>query len=164
MINADEGLMLGLMDVYMMEKGIQQFYSEVSVKAQNDVTKTAFGELAKWEEGHTRYVQYLYQGLMEDWDIVSFEEFSKQARPEIAEGGMPLKELEGKIDAFTYLDDAGAITFALTVEAKEFALYKKLASQTTDTNMKVLFETLAEWEQRHMEYLKNLKGKIAKQG
>jgi rubrerythrin len=160
-INAKEGLIQALMDVYMMEKGIYQFYDEVAAKTQNQEAKRAFAELAEWESGHARYAQYLYQGLMEDWDIVSFEEFSKRAKPEIAEGGMPLKDLEGKIEEFTYLDDAGAISFALKVEAKEYALYKKLASETTDTNMDILFENLAEWEQRHMEYLKKLKQKIA---
>jgi rubrerythrin len=160
-INAKEGLIQALMDVYMMEKGIHLFYDEVAAKTQNQEAKKAFAELADWESGHARYAQYLYQGLMEDWDIVSFEEFSKRAKPEIAEGGMPLKDLEGKIEEFTYLDDVGAIAFALKVEAKEYALYKKLASETTDTNMNILFENLAEWEQRHMEYLKNLRQKIA---
>jgi rubrerythrin len=160
-INAKEGLIQALMDVYMMEKGIHLFYNEVAAKTQNQEAKKAFAELADWESGHARYAQYLYQGLMEDWDIVSFEEFSKRAKPEIAEGGMPLKDLEGKIEEFTYLDDVGAIAFALKVEAKEYALYKKLASETTDTNMNILFENLAEWEQRHMEYLKNLRQKIA---
>jgi rubrerythrin len=160
MINAKEGLIQALMDVYMMEKGIHQFYDEVAVKTKNNEAKKAFAELAEWESGHARYVQYLYQGLMEDWDIVSFEEFSKRAKPEIAEGGMPLKDLEGKIDEFTYLNDADAIAFALKVEAKEYALYKKLASDTSEINLRVLFENLAEWEQRHMEYLNTLKGKI----
>ncbi len=161
MINAKEGLIQALMDVYMMEKGIHQFYGEVAEKTQNEDARKAFAELAEWEEGHARYAQYLYQGLMEDWDIVSFEEFSKRSRPEIAEGGMPLKDLEGRLEEFAYLDDAGAIAFALKVEAKEFALYKKLASETSDTNMNILFENLAEWEQRHIEYLKNLKQKIS---
>jgi rubrerythrin len=162
MINAEEGLMQALMDVYMMEKGIHRFYDEVSRKARNKEARKAFGDLAIWEAGHERYVQYLYQGLMEDWDIVGFEEFSKRVRPEIAEGGMPLKDLEGKIDEFTYLDDEGAINFALKIEAKEYALYGKLASQTQDTNMKVLFEDLMGWEQRHIEYLKDLNRKITK--
>jgi rubrerythrin len=163
-INAKEGLIQALMDVYMMEKGIHRFYEEVAAKTQNQEAKKAFTELAEWESGHARYAQYLYQGLMEDWDIVSFEEFSKRAKPEIAEGGMLLKDLEGRIEEFTYLDDTGAIAFALNVEAKEYALYKKLASETTDTNMNILFENLAEWEQRHMEYLKKLKQKIASSG
>jgi rubrerythrin len=163
-INAKEGLIQALMDVYLMEKGIHRFYDEVAAKTQNQDAKKAFTELAEWESGHARYAQYLYQGLMEDWDIVSFEEFSKRAKPEIAEGGMPLKDMEEKIEEFTYLDDAGAIAFALKVEAKEYALYKKLASETTDTNMNILFENLAEWEQSHMEYLRKLKQKIASPG
>jgi rubrerythrin len=161
MINAEEGLIQALMDVYMMEKGIHQFYDELSLKAQNEEAKKAFRELAKWEEGHTRYVQYLYQGLLEDWAIVTFEEFSQRANPDIAEGGMPLKDLEGRIDEFTYLDDRGAIKFALAVEAKEHNLYKNLAAKTTDTNMKTLFENLMDWEQKHIEYLKDLQKKIS---
>jgi len=81
-------------------------------------------------------------------------------RPEIAEGGTPLSELEGRIDEFTYLDDDGAINFALKIEAKEYDLYRKLAAQSEDTNMKVLFEDLMTWEQRHIKYLKELKHKI----
>jgi hypothetical protein len=111
------------------------------------------------KEGHTRYAQYLYQGLLEDWAIVTSRVF-KECQPEIAEGGMPLKDLQGKIDAFTYLDDMGAINFALSVEAKGYDLYRKLAAKTTDTNMKVLFENLMEWEQKHIEYLIKLKKKI----
>ncbi len=162
MIKADEGLLQALMDVYMMEKGIHQFYEEVSGKARNKDARKAFADLAAWEEEHERYVQYLYQGLMEDWDIISFEDFSKRVKPEIAEGGMPLKELRGKIDEFTYLDDGGAIDFALKVEAKEYALYRKLSSKANDTNMKVLFENFMEWEQKHIEYLQKLKQKITK--
>lgn len=74
---------------------------------------------------------------------------------------MPLEELEGRIDAFTYLDDMGAIDFALTVEAKEYGLYRQLSSQTSESNMKVLFDELAGWEQKHMEYLKELRSSIA---
>jgi rubrerythrin len=161
MIKADEGLIQALMDVYMMEKGIYQFYDEVAKKAQNSDAKKAFEELAKWEEGHTRYVQYLYQGLLEDWAIVTFEEFSNRVKPEIAEGGMPLEDLKGRIDEFTYLDDMGAINFALGVEAKEYNIYRKLAAEAADSNMKVLFENLMDWEQRHIGYLNELKKKIA---
>jgi rubrerythrin len=160
MIKADEGLIQALMDVYMMEKGIYQFYEEVALKTQNSDTKKAFDELAKWEKGHTRYIQYLYQGLLEDWAFVTFDEFSSRMEPEIAEGGMPLKDLKGRIDEFTYLDDIGAINFALQVEAKEYNIYRKLAAETADTNMKVLFENLMEWEQRHIGYLNDLKNKI----
>ena len=161
MIRADEGLIQALMDVYMMEKGIYQFYDEVATRAQSPEAKKAFEDLAKWEEGHTRYVQYLYQGLLEDWAIVTFEEFSNRVKPEIAEGGMPLKDLKGRIEEFTYLDDMGAINFALKIEAKEYNLYRKLAAETADTNMKVLFENLMDWEQRHIEYLNDLKKKMA---
>jgi len=162
MINAKEGIIQALMDVYMMEKGINQFYEDVSGKAQNEEAKKAFSDLARWEAEHTRYVQYLYQGLMEDWDMLSFEEFSKSVEPEIVEGGMPLKDLEARIDEFTYLDDEGAINFALKVEAKEYNLYHKLAEQSEDTNMKVLFEELMGWEQKHIAQLKELKQKIVK--
>ena len=160
MINAKEGLIQALMDVYVMEKGIKQFYSDVAAKTHNEDTRKTFADLAGWEDEHTRYVQFLYQGLMEDWDLISFEEFSKKVKPEITEGGMRLQELEGRIEEFTYLDDMGAIDFALKVEAKEYGLYRQLSSQASESNMKVLFDELAGWEQKHMEYLKKLKTSI----
>jgi len=160
MINAKEGLIQALMDVYVMEKGIKQFYSDVAAKTHNEDTRKTFADLAGWEDEHTRYVQFLYQGLMEDWDLISFEEFSKKVKPEITEGGMRLRELEGRIEEFTYLDDMGAIDFALKVEAKEYGLYRQLSSQASESNMKVLFDELAGWEQKHMEYLKKLKNRI----
>jgi rubrerythrin len=106
-------------------------------------------------------MQNLYQTLMDERETASFDEFARRARPDVAEGGTPLTELQKRIEEFKFLDDIGAINFALKVEADEYNLYRKLASQTADTNVKALCEDFMGWEQKHIEHLKELSKKIA---
>ena len=160
MITGKEDLLQALIEVFMMEKGIHQFYSELSVKAQAAEARKTFTELANWEAEHMRYVQNFYQSLTDDRDPISFNEFSKKLRPDAAEGGVPMTELEKRVAEFTFLDDRGALDFALTVEAGEYALYLKLSNQTQDTNVKALCEDFMGWEQDHIKHLKILKEKI----
>ena len=155
-----EELIQAMIEAYMLEKGIHQFYAELSVKAKSAEARKAFGELARWEDEHMRYVQHLYQAFTDEREMISFNEFAAKARPDAAEGGMSMKELEARIGEYAFLDDVGAILFALRVEGNEYNLYKKLAAQAGDTNARVLFEDLMGWEQKHIEYLKDLKQRM----
>ena len=156
MLTGKEDLLQAIIEVYLMEKGINQFYAELSVKAKSTETKKMFTTLANWEAEHVRYIQNFYQTLMDERETTSFEEFAKRARPDVAEGGTPLTELGKRIGEFKFLDDIGAINFALKVEADEYNLYRRLASKTDDTNVKALCEDFMGWEQKHIEHLKEL--------
>ncbi|MCL4491576.1 MAG: hypothetical protein M1510_06690 [Nitrospirae bacterium] len=160
MVTGKDDLIPAMIEAYMMEKGINQFYTELSVKAHSYEARKAFSELARWEAEHMRYMQHLYQAFTDEREMLSFNEFATRAKPDTAEGGMPMKELEESIEEYAFLDDIGAIMFALKVEGNEYNLYKKLSSQAQDTNAKVLFEELMGWEQKHIEYLMGLKQKI----
>lgn len=162
MLTGKEDLLQAIIEIYLMEKGINQFYSELSGKAKSTEARKAFTVLANWETEHVRYIQNFYQTLMDERETTSFEEFAKQARPDVAEGGTPLTELEQKMEDFVFLDDIGAIHFALKVEADEYNLYRKLASKTVDTNVKALSEEFMGWEQDHIKHLKKLLEKIDK--
>ena len=156
MLTGKEDLLQALIEIFLMEKGISQFYAELSGKAAGAQTKKTFVELAKWEVEHMRHIQTFYQGLMDERETISFDDFAKKARPDTAEGGAPMTELERKIEEFTFLDDTGAVNFALKVEADEYNLYKRLASQTDDTNVKAICEEFMGWEQDHIKYLKKI--------
>ncbi len=156
MLTGKEDLLQALIEIYLMEKGINQFYSELSVKAESPETRRMFTNLANWEAEHTRHIQEFYQTLTEERETTSFDEFAKRATPDIVEGGRPLAELRGKIKDFAFLDDTGAIKFALSIEQDEFGLYQKLASDTPDTNVKALCEEFMGWEQRHIEHLRRM--------
>ncbi len=162
MLTGKEDLLQALIEVYLMEKGINQFYSELSVKAKSPEARKTFTALASWEAEHVRHIQNFYQALMDEREPSSFEEFAKKARPDVAEGGMPLTELERKMDEFKFLDDLGAIQFALKVEADEYNLYRGLATKTGDTNVRALCEEFMGWEQDHIKYLKKLSENMEK--
>lgn len=156
MLTGKEDLLQAIIEIYLMEKGINQFYAELSGKAKSAETRRTFTELANWEAEHTRYIQNFYQTLMEDRETSTFDEFAGKARPEVVEGGRPLAELRQKMEDFVFLDDIGAINFALSVEADEYDLYRNLASKTADTNVKALCEEFMGWEQMHIRHLKKL--------
>jgi len=156
MLTGKEDLLQAIIEIYMMEKGINQFYSELSGKAKSTETRKTFTNLANWESEHVRYIQNFYQTLMDEREPTSFDEFAKKARPDVAEGGILLAELERKIEEFRFLDDTSAINFALRVEADEYNLYRSLASQTNDTNVKALAEEFMRWEQKHIEHLRKM--------
>ncbi len=162
MLTGREDLLQSLIEIYLMEKGINQFYSELSASAKSSETKKTFTALANWEAEHVRHIQNFYQTLIDERDPASFDEFARKARPDVAEGGMPLTELKRKIDEFMFLDDIGAIQFALNVEADEYNLYRKLAEKTDDTNVKALCKEFMGWEQDHIKYLKEFSGRTGK--
>ena len=160
MLTGKEDLLQTLIEVYLMEKGINEFYSELAVKAKGPETRKTFAALANWEAEHVRYIRSFYQTLMDERESSSFDEFAKKARPDVAEGGTPMAELERMIDEFTFVDDSGAIQFALKVEADEYSLYRRLATNTDDTNVRALCEEFMGWEQDHIKYLKQLLEKM----
>ncbi len=162
MLTGKEDLIQSLIEIYLMEKGINQFYSELSAKAKSSEARKTFAALANWEAEHVSHIQNFYQTLMDEREPTSFDEFAKKARPDVAEGGTPISELERRMDEFRFLDDIGAVQFALKVEADEYNLYRKLAVKTEDTNVKSLCEEFMNWEQDHIKYLKNLFEKIEK--
>lgn len=162
MLTGKEDILQAIIEIYLMEKGINQFYTELSGKAKSAEARKAFTVLANWEAEHVRYIQNFYQTLMDEREPFSFDEFAKKARPDVAEGGTLLTELEQKMEDFVFLDDIGAMRFALKVEADEYNLYRKLASKTGDTNVKALSEEFMGWEQDHIKHLKKLREKIYK--
>jgi rubrerythrin len=162
MITGKVALLDAMIEAYIMEKGINAFYLEASAKAKNGTAKKAFGELAKWEEEHMYYIQFLYQAIQGDTDLMSFEEFKKKLKPDAVEGGIPASKLKEKLKKFPFIDDSGAIAFAINVEGRAYNLYRRLSTEATDTNTKAFMKDLMQWEKKHIAYLMELRGKIAK--
>ncbi|MDP2167363.1 MAG: ferritin family protein [Thermodesulfovibrionales bacterium] len=161
MITGKEELLQVMIEAYLMEKGTNWFYSEVSRKAVDAEAKRGFGVLAGWEREHMQYMQYLYQSIMEQREMITFEEFKKKAVADTVEGGIPLRDLEGKMEEYSFLDDLGAFTVALEIEAKAHNLYKKLSETAGDTNVQAFMKEMMKWEEKHIEYLKALRYRIS---
>lgn len=161
MLTGKEDMMQSLIEAYLMEKGTMDFYSQASAKAISPEAKKMFKELSVWEESHMEFIQFLYQSIQGDRDLVSFENFKKKTPAPITEGGIPVKDLEARLEKYDFIDDLGSLILALELEGKAYALYSKMSKSASDSNAKVVFKEMMEQENKHIEYLKKLRQKIS---
>jgi rubrerythrin len=161
MITGKEDLLQSLIEAFLMEKGTNVFYSQAASKAADAAAKKVFQDLTVWEEKHMEFIQFLYQSIQGDHDIEGFEAFQAKTEAGIAEGGIPVKDLEAKLEKQSFVDDRTALKFALDIEAKAYDLYRRLSERAPDANAKVVFREMMDQEQTHIAYLKDLEGKIA---
>jgi len=162
MITGKENLLQALIEAFLMEKGTKEFYNDASGKSSSSDAKKIFAELADWEKKHMDFIQYLYQSINEEQGIKSFEEFSSGAEAPFTESGIPVKDLEAKIEKYPIKDEMGALTLAMEIEGKAYNLYHKLSQDANDTNARVIFMEMMEQEVKHVEYLKKLRLKLVK--
>ncbi len=160
MLTGKEDLIQSLIEAYLMEKGTEYFYAHAAEKALNPEARKMFRELSQWEHRHMDFIGYLYQSIQEDKDVVGFEKFTAKADAPLTEAGIPVKDLELKLERHEFIDDMGALILALEIEGKAYALYSKLSKSSADTNAKVIFKEMMEQETRHVEYLKKVRQKL----
>jgi len=159
-ISGKEDLITALTEAFAMEKGTREFYAWAEEKADNADVKKTFGELAAWEGRHMEFLQYLYQSVMEDRDIEGFAMFEQRTDASVAEGGIPLDELQAKMEQQTFMDDRGAIQLALQVEGRAYNLYHGIAQTTEDVNARTVFEEMVAQEKKHVALLKEMEEKL----
>ncbi|MEJ2697211.1 MAG: ferritin family protein [Candidatus Sulfobium sp.] len=161
MVTGKEDLLQSLMEALLMEKGTHDFYSEAAEKAMDPVARQTFSDLSEWEEQHLEYIQSLYLAIQDDRDIERFEEFRKKAPAPVTEGGIPLEDLESKLEEHNFIDDLGALTWALEIEGKAYNLYRRFSADAQDSNARVVFKEMMEQELKHIDYLKEMRMKLA---
>lgn len=161
MLTGKEDLLRALIDAYLMEKGTKEFYAKAAAKSTTPDVRKTFEGLSEWEQKHMEYIQSLYQSITEDRDVKGFEEFSKRTGSPETEGGIPVKELEAKLEQYDFMDETGAISIALQVEGKAYNLYWKLFKVANDTNAREVFKSMMEQEVKHIDYIKNMMLKLS---
>jgi len=161
MITGKEDLLQSLIEAFLMEKGTHEFYAEAAVKVMNSQAKETFRDLSEWEERHMEYIEFLYLAIQDDRDIEKFDDFKRKAAAPVTEGGIPVNDLEARIEAQDFIDDTGALVLALEIEGRAYNLYRGMSEKATDTNARVVFRDMMEQELRHIEYLKEMRLKLA---
>ena len=161
MMTGKEDLLRALIESYLMEKGTHTFYSEAAAKAAKTEAKQIFTELSDWEGRHMDFIQFLYQSIEGDRDIIGFEAFKNKTDAPVTESGIPVKEMEAKLEKYDYADDQGAMQLALEMEGKAYNMYRKLSQETSDSNTRVVFQEMMEQEQKLIDYLKKMRPKFA---
>ena len=157
MMTGKEDLLRALIEAYLMEKGTRVFYSGAAEKAANPEAKKMFAELSDWEERHMDFIQYLYQSIEDDRDVQGFSAFSERTDAPVTEAGIPVKDLEAKLEKYTFVNDQDALRMALEIEGKAYNLYRGLSEKASDSNARVVFDEMMEQELKHIDYLKKMR-------
>jgi rubrerythrin len=160
MMTGKEDLLQALVEAYIMEKGTREFYAQAAAKS-SAAAKKSFEELAEWENRHMIYLQSLYQSALDDRELLEFEAFSRKVPAPVTEGGMPIKDLEKKIEKFSVQNEKDALSLAINIEAKAFNFYKGLAAKAPDTQTKVIFEEMMAQETKHMSELTAMEKRLS---
>lgn len=160
MISGKEDLLQSLIEAFAMEKGTREFYRGAAEKARNEDARKTFQHLSEWESHHMGYIQFLYQAILGDRDLASFEDFEKRLPAPLAEGGIPVEKLREKFESAAYSDDAGALSIALEIEGRACSLYRRLSEAAQDGNARVFLNEMVAQELRHIEYLRALEPKL----
>lgn len=161
MFTGREELLESLIEAFIMEKGTTLFYKEASKRTSNAESEKMFRHLAEWEEQHMYYIQLLYQSVQGDTDIASFEKFSEKVPAPLVEGGMPIKDIDKKLERYEFVNDSDVLRIAFEIEGKSYNLYRRLSETAEDGNARVVMKDMMEQEQKHLTYLKDLEKKLA---
>ncbi len=79
----------------------------------------------------------------------------------MTEAGIPIKDLEAKIEKYSVTDELGALTLAMEIEGKAYNMYRRLSRTAEDKNAQIIFHEMMEQEVKHVNYLKDLRVKLA---
>lgn len=161
MLTGKEDLLQALVEAYIMEKGTKEFYGQAASKSGSAEAKKTFADLAAWENKHMIYIQSLYQSILDDRELEEFKTFSANAPTTVSEGGMPVKDLEKKIEKYAVRNEGEALSLAIGIEAKAYNFYKGLAAKAQDDQAKVIFEELMAQETKHLDQLNVMKKKTS---
>jgi len=160
MITGKENLLQSLAEAFMLEKGTLLFYSEASEKATHSDIKKTFRELSEWEKKHMDYIQFLYHSVSGDMEFGSFEDFAERTESPFTESGLPIRELEEKLEKYIYTDESEALNLALKMEGKAYNLYNSLAEKAEDSSARVVFKEMVDQEVNHISYIKKMKARL----
>ncbi len=156
MVTGREDLLQAFIEAFLMEKGSMEFYSQASSRMSDPEAKEIFKELSEWEEKHMDFIQFLYQSILDNKEIKSFEVFRAGTEAPVAEAGIPVKDLEQKIEEHDFRDEKKALALATALEGKACNFYRKLSQNAEDTNAQVVFKEMMKQEIKHLQYLKKL--------
>jgi rubrerythrin len=161
MITGKEDLLQSLMEAFLMEKGTREFYTDAALKALNPDAGKMFRDLSEWEDKHMGFIQSLYLAVQDDRDVERFEDYAKKTAAPDTEAGIPVKDLEESLEKHEFIDDMGALVLALEIEGKAYGLYRRMSERAADGNAKAVFREMMEQEQKHVEYLKEIRKRLA---
>ena len=135
----------------LLERRGKAFYQKVSDQAENDAVKTFFKHMAAEEAKHSATLAAQFKSYTKNKRFISSG--YRDSKSEVA-ARILTEELKGKISAAGF--EAAAISAAMSMEERTIRLYAERAKAAADPEEKTLYEWLAAWEKKHLDYLSKI--------
>ena len=152
---AKSQLVDAIKNALMVEIKGQQLYSHAATQTQDPSAKVLFEMLANDEEQHVNILKKQYDSLLKDgkFDLESVHP------AEVDHGSQDIVSDEFKKTIKRGDFEMAVIGIGCDLEAKAIAFYEKNAAESEDPQLKQLFTWLVEWEEGHLDQLKELENR-----
>jgi rhodanese-related sulfurtransferase/rubrerythrin len=146
-----EDLITAINLAFFMERGSENFYLLAADKAKNPETKDLLMRLAGVEKRHMRM---LYNCLKDKkGEIPPFELYYQLAESDLMEGGMRPDEYFYRPEELSLQDEVHILEIAIELEVVAYDLYRNIAEQAEDEEVRRLLMQVAEEEKAHLRAL-----------
>lgn len=151
-VQPNAALLKAIKDALMVEIKGQQLYSHAATQTQDPSAKILFKMLAEDENQHVKILQTQYNHLMSD-GMINLDDIHP-AEVDHGSQGIVSDDFKRSIKRGDF--EMAVIGIGCDLEAKAIAFYEKHAADTDDENLKKLFTWLVEWEEGHLDQLREL--------
>jgi len=138
---------------FSLEEGLQDFYTDMAGRAQNDTVRSLFEKLSRIEVKHQEAIVTAYQRL--GYPDITREDLSAMATEKSMEGGLTTEEY---LDLFK--PDMGSetdvISLAMSIEAQALDLYQRVGAGISSDASKAVVLKIADEEKAHLASLGRL--------
>ncbi len=138
---------------FSLEEGLQDFYTDMGGRAENDKVRSLFEKLSRIEVKHQDAIVTAYQKL--GHPDTSRGDLSAMVTEKSMEGGLTTQEY---LDLFT--PDLGSeidvVSLAMSIEAQALDLYQRVGAGISSEAAKAVVLKIAEEEKQHLASLGRL--------
>lgn len=131
-----------------LEKGADRMYSVLQEHLKNDPAGAVIGGLAKAERAHGRAVYNALKTLGEQ-QLDDFAKLYDELPGDILESGQSFEQAVEQAEAVAQHGTASLLELALELELRAYDLYRSLAHQAEQEDLRSTFLDLADQEKRH---------------
>lgn len=147
-----------LKNAILLERQGKAFYESVASSSTSGSVKNIFSIMAGEEEKHIGYLSVQYRSIMKNGYFVTENYYDN---PENISKRVLTEEIKKEINAASY--EGAAISAAIEMEKKAVDLYSGRAKATKDKHEQKLYETLANWEKTHLDFLAALNEELTEE-
>jgi rubrerythrin len=141
-----------LKNAILLEKRGHAFYAKVAQQAAGEAVRKFFNLMAEEEVNHVKILSDQFKSYRAGKKFTSGAYADQSEFETVADILTP--ELKRQISAADY--EAAAIAAAMAMEKNAIRVYSSRAAETRDPDEKALYDWLAQWETRHLNFLSKL--------